>query len=196
MDTFYGLPSSKPIGEEEEALEAERWPPWYNRQMYEAHPWETWVLSPHAPKDPTRGASFEMPPNVDDFFVGPFLYHLIMHYIKRVPNAATQPELYIDFIECFVGDFLVLRHNGAGRAEFIKLAHDLYQGQTPKALIRALGREWDPATNPNFYQLLAFNACRCLLEEGLPTVLSMHAPEDASIAVSYTHLTLPTILRV
>ena len=130
---------------------------------------------------PTRGASFEMPPNVDDFFVGPFLYHLIMHYIRRVPNAATQPELYIDFIECFVGDFLVLRHNGAGRAEFIKLAHGLYQGQNPKALTRGLGREWDPATNPNFYQLLAFNACRCLLEEGLPTVLSMHAPEDASI---------------
>ena len=53
------------------------------------------------------------------------------------------------------------------------------------ALIRSLGHAWDPTTNPNFPELLAFNACRCLLDEGIPMVMQADRPRDTAINDMY-----------
>jgi len=95
----------------------------------------------------------------EHFFVRPLLHSLLVYHQNRAPRALTDSQLYIDFIECYVADFLLMKHNGAGRKVFLEQA-------------RAMGnsglnipRDWNTMASPNSPLMLALNAYRCLMEE-------------------------------
>ena len=100
----------------------------------------------------------------DPIFSGPLVRLLYVHR-HEVPDAQTDPTGHIDFVECFVGDFLVRLCRRAGAELFLKYLHAA-TAQPPQAMLHAA---W-PFATLNAATALAVNACRHLWEEALPTI--------------------------